>query len=212
MLEARIEIELEDGALDAFVACPATPGRRAPILLLPDRHGLSAEVETTARRLSAHSYFVLAADLSGQPAEDRRDAAAACLDHLADERRVDDTRVGVLGFGPGANLAMSLAAARAERVAAVGAYGGRGLGPRSARGIASRINGIVRIGYAVGHAPPRLGVLEGALCEAGVDFDIEVYDQEPGWPELLDFFARALAAPPAAASLTSQGSRAACNP
>ena len=29
MLEARIEIELEDGALDAFVACPATPGRKA---------------------------------------------------------------------------------------------------------------------------------------------------------------------------------------
>lgn len=212
MPEARIEIELDDGALDAFVTCPETPGRKAPILLLPDRHGLSTEVETTARRLSAHSYFVLAPDLSRRPAEDRREAASACLDHLADERRVDDTRVGVLGFGAGANLAVSLAAARAERVAAVGAYGGRGLGPRTAREIASRINGVIRIGYAMGQTPPRLGILEGALCEAGVDFDIEVFEQQPDWPQLLDFFARTLAARPAPASLEAGRGGAAYNP
>lgn len=212
MLEARIEIELEDGAVDAFVACPATPGRNAPILLLPDRHGLSADVETTARRLSAHSYFVLAPDLSQRPAEDRRDAASACLDHLADERRVDDARVGLLGFGSGANLAVSLAAARAERIAAVGAYGGRGLGPRTAREIANRINGVVRIGYAVGQSPPRLGILEGALCEAGVDFDIEVYREQPDWPGLLDFFARTLAAPTAATAPRMERTSAAHNP
>ena len=94
MPEARIEIELDDGAVDALVACPETLGRKAPILLLPDRLGLTPEVESRARRLSAHNYFVLAPDLSGRPAEDRREAASACLDYLADERRVDDSRVG----------------------------------------------------------------------------------------------------------------------
>ncbi len=195
MPEARIEIELDDGALDAFVACPETLGRKAPILLLPDRLGLTAEVESRARRLSAHNYFVLAPDLSGRPAEDRREAASACLDHLADERRVDDTRVGVLGFGSGADLAMTLAAMRAERISAVAAYAGRGIGPRSATEIASRINCVVRLGYALGVVPARLGILEGALCAAGVDFDIEVSSGEPDWPGLLDLFARALADP-----------------
>lgn len=197
MPEARIEIELDDGAVDAFVACPETSGRKAPILVLPDRLGLTAEVESRARRLSAHNYFVLAPDLAGRPAEDRRDAASACLDHLADERRVDDRRVGVLGFGSGADLAMSLAAMRAERIAAVAAYAGRGLGPRSATEIASRINCAVRLGYTLGVVPPRLGLLEGALCAAGVDFDIEVGSGEPNWLDLIDLFARALSAQPA---------------
>lgn len=192
MPEARIEIELDDGALDAFVACPDPPGRYVPILLLPDRFGLTAELESRARRLSAHNYFVMAPDLSGRPAEDRREAASAAIDHLADERRVDDTRVGLLGFGSGGDLAVGLAAARAERVAAVAAYGGRGAGPRTAREIASRINAVVRIGYTFGVVPPRLGVLEGALCDAGVDFDIEVCDGEPDWPGLIDLFARTL--------------------
>jgi len=196
MPEARIEIELDDGAIDAFVACPETLGRKAPILLLPDRLGLTQEAESRARRLSAHNYFVLAPDLSGRPAEDRREAAAACLDHLADERRVDDSRVGVLGFGSGADLAMTLAAMRAERIAAVAAYGGRGLGPRSATEISSRINCVVRLGYTLGVVPARLGILEGALCAAGVDFDIEVGSGDPDWAGLLDLFARALAAPP----------------
>jgi dienelactone hydrolase len=197
MLQARIEIELEDGALDAFVACPDDPGRRPPILVLCDREGLTSAVESRVRRLSAHNYFVLAPDLKGRFADDRREAAWAALDHLADERRVDDTRVGVLGFGSGADLALSLAAGRAERIAAVAAYGGRGFGPRTAQEISQKINGVVRLGYAVGATPSRAGLFETALSLAGVLFDIEVHDGEPSWPDLVDFFARTLA-PPAA--------------
>jgi dienelactone hydrolase len=160
--------------------------------LLPDRLGVTPEVESRARRLSAHNYFVLVPAFSERSADDRREAAWACLDYLADEPRVDDTRVGVLGFGPGADLALALAAGRAERIAAVAAYGGRGFGARSAREMASRINGVIRFGYVFGVTPARLGVLEGALCEAGVDFDIEVGDGAPDWPGLIDLFGRAL--------------------
>jgi carboxymethylenebutenolidase len=192
MSEARIEIETDEGAIDAFVACPDAPGRRAPILLLPDDRGVTAEVENQARRLSAHNYFILAPHLpQGAPGE-RREAAWACLDHLADTRGVDDTRVGVLGFGSGADLALGLAAWRAERIAAVAAYGAQGVVPRMAREISSRINGVIRLGYFLGVVPPRIGVLEQALCAAGVDFDVEVCDGAPHWPDLLDFFSRAL--------------------
>jgi carboxymethylenebutenolidase len=212
MPEARIEIELDDGVLDAFVACPATPGRRPPILLLPDRLGVTAQVESRARRLSAHNYFVLTPALSGRSAEDRREAAEACLDHLADERRVDDGRVGVLGFGAGADLAIRLAAARAERIAAVAAFGGRGFGPRTSREIASRINGVVHIGHTLGVTPARVGALETALCEAGVDFDVELGAAEPDWSGLLDFFARALQSPTVGPPTQPQHTAAVLNP
>lgn len=201
MPEARIEIEVEDGVVDAFVACPDGAGRRPPILWLPDRRGVTLEVENQARRLSAHNYFVLAPNLSERSAEARREAAWGCLDHLADARGVDDTRVGVLGFGTGGDLALGLAAWRAERIAAVAAFGARGVGPRTAREMASRINGVVHLGFQVGVVPPRVGVLEHALCEAGVDFDIEVFQGEPEWSGLLDLFARALR-PPASEAAT----------
>lgn len=213
MPEARIELEMDDGALDAVVACPDSPGRKAPILLLSRPDGLSAAAESTARRLSAHNYFVLAPDLSGLSADDRREAAWACLDYLADERRVDDARVGVLGFGVGADLALALAAGRAERIAAVAAYGGYGFRARAALEISQKINGIVRIGHAVAAVPARAGVLETALSLSGVLFDVEVYDSEPGWPELLDFFGRALEAPSTALSpMGTAPARHALNP
>jgi len=195
MPEARIELELDDGALDAFVACPDSPGRKRPILLLSRQNEPAKTVESWARRLSAHNYFALAPVLSGLSAEDRREAAWACLDHLADERRVDDTAVGILGFGSGADLALTLAAGRAERIAAVAAYGSHGFGARIALEISQKINGVVRLGYAVDAVSARAGIFEAALNLSGVLFDIEVYEDEPRWPDLLDFFSRSLLAP-----------------
>ncbi|MBL8556385.1 MAG: dienelactone hydrolase family protein [Phenylobacterium sp.] len=196
MTHALIEIPLDDGALDALVACPETPGRHAPILLLGDAGEGDSTRRRRARRLSAHSFFVLAPDVSGRRADDLREAASAALDHLADQRDCDDARVGVLGFGVGADLALELAARRAERVAAVAAYGGRGFGPCAAFEIASRINGFVRIGYRVGHVPRGVGLLETALTVAGVLFDTDIYETEPWSTELADLFGRTLAPPP----------------
>lgn len=192
MPEARIELELDDGALDAFVSCPDGPGRHPPILLFSRRGEVTESTESAARRLSAHNFFVLAPDLSGLSADDRREAAWACLDHLADERRVDDARVGALGFGAGGDLALALAAGRSERIAAVAAYGGQGFRARAALEISQKINGLVRLGYVAGATPARAGVLEAALSLSGVLFDIEVYATAPRWPDLTDFFGRGL--------------------
>lgn len=192
MPEGRIEIELEDGALDACVAWPDGAGRRPPVLLLPDRGGLTAAVESDLRRLAAHDFFALAPDLSGRSAEERREAMHSCVDFLADERRVDDARIGVVGFGAGADLGLALAGARAERIAAVAAYGGRGLSPRAATEIAQRINAFVRLGYTVGVTSARAGLLETALGRAGVLFDVEISAGEPDWPDLIELFNRTL--------------------
>jgi dienelactone hydrolase len=192
MPEARIEIETEDGGLDAFVACAEGHGRRAPVILLSDRQGLTPALRTRARRLTAHGYYVLAPDWTRRPADQRREDAEAWLDHLADERRVDDTRVAVLGQGAGANLAIRLAAWRAERITAVAAYGGLGFGPATARKLAQRINGVVHLGHALGVTPPRLGLLEAALTAAGVDFEVEIHDGQPDWSRLIDLLARTI--------------------
>lgn len=192
MLEARIEIELDDGALEAFVSCPDSPGPRPPILLLTGCGGLTKTAESQARRLSAHNFFVLAPELSHFSADDCREAACACLDHLADERRVDDARVGALGFGAGGDLALAIAAGRAERIAAVAAYDAHGYLGHEALEISQQINGVVRLGYAIGVVSARAGLLEAALGLSDVLFDVEVYEAEPDWPDLLDFFSRAL--------------------
>lgn len=193
MSEARIEIALDDGCLDAFVACPDGRGRRPPILLLADRQGVTPQVETLARRLAARDYFVLAPDWPRRPSDDRREDAEAWLDHICDDPQADDARVGVLGYGAGADLALRVAAWRSERIAGVAAFGGRGFAPPLAREAASRINGLVRLGYPTGPAAARAGHLEAALCAAGVDFDVEVYAAEPSWTGILDVFGRALA-------------------
>ena len=205
MPEARIELEVEDGCLDAFVVCPEGLGRRPPVLLLAGREGVTPASEALARRIAGQDYFVLAPEWSRRRAEERRGDAEAWLDHLADERRVDDARIGVVGCGAGADLALRLAAWRSERISAVAAYGGRGFGPVTAQEVAQRINGVVRLGYALGGAAPRIGFVEAAFCTAGVDFDIEVFAGEPDWPGLLDLFGRTLRSAPAGRSTVELG-------
>ncbi|MEW5686127.1 MAG: dienelactone hydrolase family protein [Pseudomonadota bacterium] len=195
MPQSHIEVEFDDGALDAFVACPEGTGRRPPILLFGDRGRLTDAVRAQAARLSAHNFFVLAPDLGGRPADARRDAAWACVDHLADDPRVDDVRVAAVGFGSGADLAIDLAAARAERIAVAAAYGGRGFGPRASAEISHKINGFVRLGYPLGTSSPRVGLLEAALGIAGVLFDTEVYGGEPDLTDLVDLLDRTLRSP-----------------
>lgn len=202
MLDGHIEIEGEDGPLDVFLARPAPSAPRPPILLLADRRGLRPSLETLARRLATHGYVVLAPDWTRRPPEDGRSDADAWLDHLAGDRLVDDARVGVLGYGAGADLALRLAAWRAERIAAVAAFLGHGFVVRRALAIAQRINGLVHLGYAQESLPgPRHTALEVALCAAGVDFEAACYRREPDldpplgephWLSVLDLFERTL--------------------
>lgn len=195
MADARIEIPADDGGLDAIVACPDGRGPWAPIVLFAPRQASPAEVEALAQRLAGGGAYVLAPAWAASRDADLAEDAEAWFDHLADDPRAEDARVGLVGFGAGADLALQVAGWHAERIAAVAAYGGQGLGPAAATDVAQRLNAVIRIGYPMGGGPARVGVLEAAFAIAGVDFEIEVYDAEPDWPGLRDLFARTLAPP-----------------
>ncbi|MBW8815824.1 MAG: dienelactone hydrolase family protein [Caulobacterales bacterium] len=199
MAEAQIEIPGDEAHLEAFVACPDGPGPSPPVLLLGAPAGFPLQVQRLARRLSAQGYYVLAPDWCARRALDRREDAEAWFDHLAADRRTDDARVAVLGFGEGADLALRLAAWRAERIAAVAAFGGQGLGAAAAADVAQRLNAVIRVGYPIGRPSARIGVLETALALAGADFEVEIYEDQPDWAGLLDLLARTLRPPPAPA-------------
>lgn len=189
MPEAHIEIEAEDGCIDAFAVCPDAGQPFAPILLLSDSRGLRPAIADMARRLADEGFFVLAPDLfhrtgsSSTDAEARHAAVKAVLDpdaqaedfeawlhSLEAQRLVDDTRIGLLGYGVGAALALSLAGLHAERIAAAAIfYGGR---PASdeAHHLAACVNAVLHLGHAEGDTVGP-GLLEAALRREGVDFE-----------------------------------------
>jgi len=225
--EAHIEIEAEEGCIDALAVCPDGKGPWPPVLLLSDSRGLRPAIEAMARRLAAHGVFVLVPNLFYRSAPmldaaPRRvaveavldpDAQAedfeAWLDDLEAERLVDDTRIGVVGYGVGAAMALRLAAMHAERIAAAAVFYGGHPSPDEAHHLAGCVNAVLHLGYASDR--PASGALEAALRRAGVDFESEVYAgprgfavaDHPGyapkaaeqhWANVLDLFKRTLGA------------------
>ena len=143
----------------------------------------------------------------------------AWLHGLEAERLVDDTRIGLLGYGVGAALALRLAALHAERIAAAAIfYGGRPTSEK-ARHLAACVNAVLHLGHAEGDAA-RPGLLEAALRREGVDFESLGYRAPRGfavpdhpsyapeaaarhWTSLTELFRRTLGEPksgPASAS------------
>lgn len=198
MPEAHIEMEAEDGCIDAFAACPAGAGPWPPILLLSDSRGLRPAIEDMARRLAGEGYFVLAPNLFyrtgiASSADARASAVAVVLDPdgqaedfeawlhaLEAERLVDDTRVGVLGYGVGAAMALRLAASHAERVAAAAVFYGGRPSPAEALHLAACANAVLLLGHADGDGAGS-GALEAALRREGVDFESLVYAAPRGF-------------------------------
>jgi carboxymethylenebutenolidase len=198
MPEAHIEMEAEDGCIDAFAACPDGAGPWPPVLLLSDSRGLRPAIEDMARRLAREGYFVLAPNLFyrtrvGAGAEARRAAVAVALDPdgqaedfeawlhaLEAERLVDDTRIGVLGYGVGAAMALRLAVSHAERIAAAAVFYGGRPSPAEAHHLAACVNAVLHLGHAEGDGT-RSGDLETALRREGVDFESLIYAAPRGF-------------------------------
>ena len=199
MPEAHIEIEAEDGCIDAFAVCPDAGQPFAPILLLSDSRGLRPAIEDMARRLADEGFFVLAPDLfyrtgsTATDAEARHAAVKAVLDpdaqaedfeawlhSLEAERLVDDTRVGLLGYGVGAALGLRLAALHAERIAAAAIFYGGRPSSEEARHLAACVNAVLHLGHAGGDTAGA-GLLEAALRREGVDFESLDYPAPRGF-------------------------------
>ena len=106
--------------------------RRPPmpaLLLLHDNPGSAEDLESAARNLAERGYVALALSMrgfSGSEGQDdcgarQADDAVEALHWLARQPGVDRSRLGVLGFGQGAQVAL-LAAARSSLAKAVVAY------------------------------------------------------------------------------------------
>jgi len=198
MPEAHIEIEAEDGYIEAFAVCPGGEGPWPPILLLSDSRGLRPAIRDMARRLAREGCFVLAPDLfhrtgAGLNSEERAAAVAVILDPdgqaedfeawlhaLEGERLVDDTRVGVLGYGVGAAVALRLAVSHAERIAAAAVFYGGRPSPAEAHHLAACVNAVLHLGHAEDEAAGS-GDLEAALRREGVDFESLAYGGPRGF-------------------------------
>jgi carboxymethylenebutenolidase len=109
-----------------------------------------------------------------------RDTAAviAMLDARPDVR---EGRMGVVGYCMGGGFALSAAGTFPERVAAAASFHGGSLATDkadSAHRLASRIRGRVYVGVAEidpSFSPEQQRLLETALSEGGVDYEIEIY-------------------------------------
>lgn len=102
------------------VAIPAT-GRGRGVLVIASGAGAEAHAREACDRLARGGFVAIAAvlaDAAGTPAASERSAVDAGIEQLFCEHATEGSRVGVLGFGRGALLALD-AAARGARVAAV---------------------------------------------------------------------------------------------
>ena len=108
------------------------PVRRPPmpaLLLLHDNPGSAEDLESVARNLAERGYVALALSMRGFPGSEGQDDCGArqaddaveALYWLARQPGVDRSRLGILGFGQGAQVAL-LAAARSSLAKAVVGY------------------------------------------------------------------------------------------
>jgi carboxymethylenebutenolidase len=211
MPSTTVDIRTPDGVADAYLSRPDDEARHPGVLFLMDAYGLRPRIEEMADRIAARGYAVLAPNVfyrAGRtpvlPFPDMGDAeqrsaffaqvrplmgqltpeamasdGAAYLDELG---TVADGAAGLTGYCMGTRLAIRIAAAHPERVAAVGGFHGGGL-VTDAPDSPHRQAGALRAELYFGHAdndgsnsPEQIAALDAALEEAGVVHRAEVYE------------------------------------
>lgn len=205
-----VDIHTADGIADAYLSRPDAGARHPGVLLLMDAFGLRPRIEEMAERIAARGYVVLAPNLfyrAGRdpvaPLPDLSDEGArselfsrlmplmaeltpdriasdgeAYLDQLA---KVAAEPFALTGYCMGTRVAMRIAAAHPDRVAALaGFHGGRLVteDPDSPHRSVGSIKAEVYFGHAdqdQSNTPEQIAALDAALDEAGVTHRSEVY-------------------------------------
>ncbi len=202
-----IDIPTRDGVADAYLARPEDSPPRGGVLLLMDAFGLRPRIAEMADRIADAGYAVLAPNLyyrAGRaPVVELGDTSdrAALFDRLrplmatlGPENLISDGRayldalaerapgpVAITGYCLGARLGMRLAAAYADRVAALGGFHGGQLvtdDPDSPHRLAGQIQAEVVFGHADNdhsNSPEQIAALDAALEAAGVRHQSAVY-------------------------------------
>jgi carboxymethylenebutenolidase len=217
LVEEEVEIRTADGTVDGFLYRAADGSRRPGVIHLTDIGGIRASQRGMARRLAAAGFTVLmpnifyragrppVIDLTGgfgsEPAQRRmaelraslppaaveRDAAAY-VNFLTGRDSVLPNGIGVVGYCFAGSVAMRIAAARPDRVAAAASFHGGGLctdAPTSPHLLLPRIQARLYFGHATqdrGMPPEAVERFNQALAAWGGRFESEVYEgARHGW-------------------------------
>ena len=220
MSEHAISIPTPDGSADGFLVRPTADERAAPgVILLTDIIGIRDAAHTFAQRLADQGYVVLMpnvfyrsarpplwtfkfdfsdertvkrfSELMGplQPEAIERDASAY-VDFLAAQPGVKEGPMGIAGYCATGGVALRMAAARPDRLAAVASFHGGGLctdAPKSPHLVLPRVK--ARLYFAHAHqdrSMPQAAIdrLVEALAAWGGEYDSEVYEGAGhGWTQ-----------------------------
>lgn len=239
MIEREITVTTPEGELPTLVFHPEDGGPHPVVLYLMDAPGIRPALRDMAARLADAGYYVMLPNLyyragqleelgtSDEDAHRRAELmasvtptnivtdAVALLDAAAADPAAGDGPVGAVGFCMSGGLALSVARALPERVAAVASIHGAWLvretddSPHLDLG---RVAAEVHFAWVVpdGTAPPEtIPVMEQALADAGVTYTIDVEEEalhgfapagprhhpeasERHWARVLDLFDRNL--------------------
>lgn len=205
MLEERVDIRTADGTMPTFVVRPTHGGPYPVVLYLMDAPGIRPALMDMASRLASAGYHVMVPYLyyRGAPLQrwDVEDAdmhqrtelmgsvdptnilgdARALLDHAASDPSAGDGPVGAVGFCMSGGLAISIARAMPERVAAAASIHGAWLvrdGEDSPhRGLES-VRGEIHLAWCADDptAPEEeMHTMEAALRDAGVTHTLDFH-------------------------------------
>ncbi|MET0729467.1 MAG: dienelactone hydrolase family protein [Acidimicrobiales bacterium] len=203
MIERQVEITTPDGEMTTFVVHPEHDGPHPVVLYLMDAPSIRPALKDMASRLATAGYYVLLPYLFyrggpfrefGQTDEDMHarqelmgtvtptnivSDAEALLGFSATDPAARDGDVGAVGFCMSGGLALALARALPERVAAVASVHGAWLvrdTPDSPHRGLDRVRAEVHLAWCDQDptAPPdTIPVVRGALEEAGVRYTFD---------------------------------------
>ncbi len=191
-----VEYRHGDAVLEGVLAWDdANAEKRPGVLVVPAWKGVDDHSRDWAAKLAAEGYVALVADIygkgvrpatadearaeSGKYRNDRalmRARAAAGLECLSKNERVDAERLAVIGFCFGGTVALELARSGAELDATVSIHGGLGTpNPNDAKAIHGRV--LALHGAADPHVPPaEVEAFEKEMKDAGVDWKLTPYE------------------------------------
>jgi carboxymethylenebutenolidase len=209
MIEKEVEVRTVDGVADGVLIKPDDAGRWPGVLHLTDIRGVRPTTLEMARRLAGEGYVVLTPNVfyrTGRPpftftpgfADDRSkqlfadltrpftpeasaEDASAYVDFLAHSPGVAEGPMGVVGYCFTGGVALRVAAARPDKVAAAASFHGGGLftnAPTSPHLVLPRVKARLYFGHATedGSMPAEsIESLDRALEAWGGSYESETY-------------------------------------
>ena len=203
MIETEIDITTAEGAMKTFIFHPESDGPHPVVLYLMDAPSIRPALKDMASRLATAGYYVMLPYLFyrggpfrefGQSDEDmhaRRELmetvtptnivsdADALLGHAESDAAASNGAIGAIGFCMSGGLAISLARARPDRVAAAASIHGAWLirdTPDSPHHDLDEVRAEIYLGWCDEDptAPKeQVPVMEKALADAGVRYTLD---------------------------------------